>query len=211
MQRSALPAAIPGEIHDRGDYRLESPWTRTSIIGSRSARAGDREAFCELVRRYQGPLRGLVALSVTDRHDVLEIVQDAFVDAWRGLSTFDLGRPFGPWLRTICRNRVARHFRDRARQHPALALVDEALAQPAGEVADAPGHGEERLAALRCCLEQLGEDQRRLLQLRFDQGWAVKRIAEDWGRQANAISMMLYRLKADLMACAERRVQAARS
>ena len=94
----------------------------------RQAQAGDRDAFALLVRQYQSGLRGLVALSIPNRDDVHDLVQEAFVDAWRGLDGFDPTCPFGPWLRTICRNRVRKFLRDRLPQRRReQALVDEAL------------------------------------------------------------------------------------
>src|SRR5690606_34121353 len=82
----------------------------------RLAKEGDREAFAGLVRLHQERLRGLVALSIPGRDDVHDLVQEAFVDAWKGLDGFDASCPFGPWLRAICRNRVRKFLRDRLPQ-----------------------------------------------------------------------------------------------
>ena len=49
-----------------------------------AAKGGDREAFSGLVRLHQARLRALVALSLSERDDVLDVVQESFVDAWRG-------------------------------------------------------------------------------------------------------------------------------
>jgi RNA polymerase sigma-70 factor len=175
------------------------------------AQNGDREAFSALVRLHQARLRGLVALTVSDRDAALDIVQDAFVDAWRGLGTFDRARGFEPWLRTICRNRVARYFRERARERPALGIVDEALAASAAADSDHASLAEERMRALRSCIEALGEPRREILRLRFAEGEQVKRIAALAGKSANAISMLLLRMKSELSACADRRLQERRS
>lgn len=162
-----------------------------------AAVAGDQEAFAGLVRLHQARLRGMVALSLSERDDVLEVVQESFVDAWRALDRFDQTREFGPWLRTICRNRTLKFLRDRLpRRRRELALVDEALiAAPASEATD------ERLVALRRCLEQLDADHRRLLQQRFAEGAAVQDLALALGRSPNAVSMILLRLKGVLMRC----------
>lgn len=163
----------------------------------RAAVAGDQEAFAGLVRRHQARLRGLVALSLSERDDVLEVVQESFVDAWRALERFDQSREFGPWLRTICRNRTLKFLRDRLpRRRRELALVDEALlAAPAVEPAD------DRLTALRRCLEQLDAAHRRLLEQRFSAGVAVQDLAVALGKSPNAVSMILLRLKQVLHRC----------
>ncbi len=164
----------------------------------RAAVAGDQEAFAGLVRLHQARLRGLVALSLSDRDDVLEVVQESFVDAWRGLDRFDQAREFGPWLRTICRNRTLKFLRDRLPQRRReLALVDEALiALPAAEEPAI-----DRLAALRHCLERLAAPQRRLLEQRYGDGVAVQELADALGKSPNAVSMILLRLKDALHRC----------
>lgn len=163
----------------------------------RAAVAGDQEAFTGLVRLHQARLRGLVALSLSDRDDVLEVVQESFVDAWRVLERFDQAREFGPWLRTICRNRTLKFLRDRLpRRRRELALVDEALL-----AAPDPEPVNDRLAALRHCLEQLDADHRRLLEQRFAEGAAVQDLAVALGKSPNAVSMILLRLKGVLLRC----------
>ena len=164
-----------------------------------AAKGGDREAFAELVRMHQARLRAMAALTVVDRHDVLDIVQESFFDAWRGLSGFEQDRDFGPWLRTICRNRVLKHLRDRLpRRRRELALVDEALLEVPP---DDEGAGEDHLAILRRCLAAIDPAHRRLLEQRYHDGTAVAELAAGLGKSPNALSMMLIRLKAALQRC----------
>lgn len=173
----------------------------------RAAQAGDRQAFAALVGAHQARLRALVALSISDRDDILDVVQETFVDAWRGLPGFEAGREFGPWLRTICRNRVRQFLRQRIpRRRRELAVVDAALL--AAPLADdtAP---DERIAALRACIEGLDPAHRGMLERRYLDGVAVQRIAADLGRSPNAVSMVLLRLKDALLRCMERRPELA--
>lgn len=163
-----------------------------------AAIAGDREAFSGLVRLHQARLRAMVALSLSERDDVLDVVQESFVDAWRGLDRFDQTCEFGPWLRTICRNRTLKFLRDRLpKRRRELALVDELViaAVPVDDVADG------RLAALRRCLEQLDGEHRRLLEQRFAESVAVQDLALALGKSPNAVSMILLRLKSVLQRC----------
>lgn len=166
-----------------------------------AAATGDREAFSELVRLHQARLRALAALSIADRDDVLDIVQESFVDAWRGLPGFAQEREFGPWLRAICRNRVLKHLRARIpRRRRELALVDEALLEAPPADDERP---EDRLAALRRCLDGLDAGHRRLLERRYHDGRAVADLAGELGKTPNAVSMILLRIKAALQRCVE--------
>ena len=76
----------------------------------RRAQQGDRGAFGELVRLHQARLRAFAARFVPRSEDVFDLVQDAFVSAYRALGTFDPALELGPWLRTICRNRIRNQY-----------------------------------------------------------------------------------------------------
>jgi len=53
-----------------------------------------------------------------------DIVQDAFVAAWKNLGTFDVTRDFGSWMRGIVRNKWRESLRKNSRQ---IALDEETL------------------------------------------------------------------------------------
>lgn len=176
------------------------------ITAARAAQAGDRDAFAWLVARYQAELRAIVASAVADRDDRLDVVQESFVDAWRGLPGFDPDRPFGPWLRTVCRNRVRQFLRQRIpRRRRELAVVDAAILAAPGPEDAAPG---ERIAQLKRCIEGLAPEQRSLLQRRYVANEPVQHIAATVSKTPNSVSMVLLRLKEALLRCMERRQEA---
>jgi RNA polymerase sigma-70 factor (ECF subfamily) len=174
-------------------------------------RAGNREAFGDLVRLHQARLRGFVAHYVENSHDVYDIVQDAFLDAFRNLHSFDLQREFYPWLRAICRNRMLNFLRARRLRRGAAAVVDEALAGAAAAAPDEPADTVDRIAALKQCIEQLAPSQRDVLGLRYADGVAVKDLASRLQRSAASVSMQLHRLRSILLECVNRRLGLAQS
>ncbi len=82
----------------------------------RLAQGGDTQAFGVLAERYGKSLISYTRAKVRSWADAQDIVQDTLIDALKGLGGFDLERPFRPWLRAICRNRLSRHYRTQARQ-----------------------------------------------------------------------------------------------
>ena len=66
-------------------------------------RAGDRDAYAELVRRH-APVAVRTAQLLGAGADAEDVVQDAFVKAYAGLSRFRAGEPFRPWLLRIVAN-----------------------------------------------------------------------------------------------------------
>jgi RNA polymerase sigma-70 factor, ECF subfamily len=65
---------------------------------------GDQWAFAELVRRYQGAVRGTVHRSLGNSSENEDAVQEIFLRAFTALHKFDLKYPFGPWILRIATN-----------------------------------------------------------------------------------------------------------
>src|SRR5688572_30561342 len=65
------------------------------------ARAGNRDADGELIRRYQRSICGLACLLVCDRFEAEDLTQEAFRRAWLNLDRLRHPPKFAPWLRRI--------------------------------------------------------------------------------------------------------------
>ncbi|HLK65834.1 MAG TPA: sigma-70 family RNA polymerase sigma factor [Bryobacteraceae bacterium] len=64
-------------------------------------RAGNRDAYGELIRRYQRSIWGLACVLVHDPFEAEDITQEAFLRAWRNLDLLSDSAKFGAWLRRI--------------------------------------------------------------------------------------------------------------
>jgi RNA polymerase sigma factor (sigma-70 family) len=74
----------------------------------------DPNAFCELVRRYQSPVRGfLVRMTQGDSHLADDLAQETFLKAWQKLRSFRGEARFSTWLFGIAVN----EFRNACRRH----------------------------------------------------------------------------------------------
>ena len=81
----------------------------------------DHNAFGELVRRYQSPVRAFLArMTRGDSHLADDLAQETFLKAWQKLYTFRGGSRFSTWLFGIAFN----EFRGAARKRKELALDD---------------------------------------------------------------------------------------
>lgn len=86
--------------------------------------AGRREAFDALVERYQRRATAVANRLVGNLHDALEVVQEAFIRAYRNIGTLEEPARFGPWLLRIVTNLALNHRRDRAVGGPRVSLSD---------------------------------------------------------------------------------------
>ena len=188
------------EISSAAGYSIVADMNDSDLL--RQAQSGDLRAFTRLIDQHEAALRGIVAFYVAEPEAVLDILQDALLDAWQHIDRVDPTRPFGPWLRTLCRNRARKYLRTQSRT-PAQSMVDVALLAAEPTVIDRRGD------ALAACLESLDDGRRQLLEDRFVTGARIQDLAERSGKSANAISMQLLRVKDLLRGCIERRMEEA--
>jgi RNA polymerase sigma-70 factor (ECF subfamily) len=142
------------------------------------ARGGQVEAFGGLVMRHQRRAMRVAYGLLGNLHDALEICQDAFVRAYRNISTLADVTRFEPWLLRIITNLSLNRRRSRRNQAaPAAEAAWDALAEKrGGPSACVPGA---RLAAaelaerIRQSLKELPDRQRAALVL-----YSVERLPQ---------------------------------
>lgn len=150
--------------------------------------AGDRGALLALYDRVAGTLL-VVALRVTgNRPEAEEVVQDAFMRAWREAGSFDRTRGSAlAWLITLTRNRsidLVRSRRRRALHEDEAADAEPREASPTPELALVDA---ERAAAVRLALETLRPEQRAVLDLAYFAGLSHSEIAEKLGQPLGTV------------------------
>ncbi len=165
---------------------------------------GHSDAFDILVRRYQARMRATVAHYIASQEDVFDIVQEAFLEAFRGISAFDAARQFAPWLHTICRRRMVDFLRRRKVRYQVIQVLIDQGAQQDTVI----GSGQhdirlERLQALKHCFGKLNRRGQDLIHLRYRANLAVKEIAHRFGRTETSISSRLYRIRETLARCVQ--------
>jgi RNA polymerase sigma-70 factor (ECF subfamily) len=94
----------------------------------RRVRAGDSSAFDALVAAYMRPAYQMAYRVVGHREDAEDLLQESFLAAYQYLDSFDVERPFGPWLNRIVLNRGAnlRRSRTRRQTEPEIDAVSTA-------------------------------------------------------------------------------------
>jgi len=95
------------------------------------ARAGDGEAFRELVEPYRGELQAHCYRILGSVQDAEDVLQEALLAAWRSIGQFD-GRSLRAWLYRIATNRCLNYLRDESRRprSAGLAGLGPGMTQP---------------------------------------------------------------------------------
>jgi RNA polymerase sigma factor (sigma-70 family) len=146
------------------------------------AQRGDGSAYEELVHAYQGIAFRTAYLIAGGAAEAEDAAQDAFVKAWRALGRFRPGAPFKPWLLRIVANEARNRRRSAGRQaHLALRAGAET---PSGDAAPSPEAallGSERRERLLAAVNELPEEQRVVISLRYFVELSEEETAEALG------------------------------
>lgn len=130
---------------------------------------GEPDAFRYFVERYQRQAVGHAAAILGNREDALDASQEAFIDAFRNIGTFDNARPFYPWFYVLLRNRC---FKMVARRREMESLEDTVILSPQASV-----NAEERLT-LEKALLSLTDELREIVTLKYFDGLSYDELAE---------------------------------
>lgn len=147
-----------------------------------SARAGDREAFGELYRRFSRAVHGVLITRVPPQ-DADDLVQEVFLHAWPRLAELREPEAFGSWICTVARRRAIDHHR-RARPSTELTDVHATRERP-----DVTAEASAALAAIRA----LPEAYRETLALRLVEGLSGPEIAAATGLTPDSVRVNLHR------------------
>jgi RNA polymerase sigma-70 factor (ECF subfamily) len=151
----------------------------------RRAQKGDRWAFEQLVDRHQHRLFTLATRLLGSPEEGADAVQEAFIRAWLGLSSFRHGARFSTWLYRICLNAV----HDQRTKRP-TAPLDE-VAEPADPRDEFAVH--ELSGALQQALAALEEEYRSAVVLYDVLGCSYAEIGELTGVAEGTVKSRIFR------------------
>ena len=150
------------------------------------ARAGDRDAFRELVERYQRKIAALALGMLRSREDALDIVQETFTKAYQSLDRFKGDAAFYTWVYRIAYNLCVDQQR-RAAKEPLLTLDADEDARPARPLAADDLHPDQPFARardaeiarrVREAIRDLTPDHRAVILLRELEGLSYAEISQ---------------------------------
>jgi len=161
-------------------------------------RAGDAQAFEELVASHQHRVFGVALRMLGSAAEAEEIAQEAFLRAHRSLPEFRGDAKLSTWLYAIvsrlCLNRLASGDRKAVRHGEEILLR---VADPRGGP-DAGAERGELEAALHRAIAELSEERRVVVILRDLEGLSYEDIAVALGIELGTVRSRLHRARLDL-------------
>lgn len=159
------------------------------------ALAGDRDAFCEIVSRYQNLLCSLAYSSVGDIKHSEDIAQEAFVEAWKKLDTLRDPEKLKSWLCAILRFKVSHYRRKEATQ--AVKNAEELAEQHAdmhdSEQMDDAAIAQQHQTLMWNALQNMDDIYREPLILFYREQQSVERVAAELDLSQDTVKQRLSR------------------
>ncbi|HJQ01411.1 MAG TPA: sigma-70 family RNA polymerase sigma factor [Jatrophihabitans sp.] len=159
----------------------------------RAVQEGDGEAFGKLYDHYVGSVFRFIYFRVNDRALAEDFTSETFLRALRRITTLNYqGRDVGAWFMTIARNIVFDHAKS-ARFRLELTtgeILESGATEEGPELAVLTNLTNARLLA---AVNELGDEQKECIVLRFLHGLSVAETAEVMGKNDGAIKALQHR------------------
>jgi RNA polymerase sigma-70 factor (ECF subfamily) len=158
----------------------------------RARRGGDaRQAFGELVTRYQTSVFNVCYRILHERTAAEDMAQESFMRAHERLNTFDEERPFGPWIRRVAANMCLNHL---SSQKP-VARLDEEREAAESEAPEVIQEAREQSEQIRNALASLPPHYRLVVELRHYQEMSYEEIAVELEIPLSDVKSHLFRAR----------------
>lgn len=167
---------------------MDAPTDRELIV---RARRGEVEAYGELVRRHQTNVFNVCYRILHERGEAEDMSQETFLRAHSRLDSFDVERPFGPWIRrvaaNVCLNRLESSKVD--------TELDEEWHAHESPRPEAAYEAKERSEQIRRALAALPPNYRVVIELRHYQEMTYDEIAVELGIPLSDVKSNLFRAR----------------
>ncbi len=163
--------------------------------------AGDKTAYGELVGRYQNRLQNTLLRLTGSAEEAEDVAQEAFVQAYLKLDSFQRTARFYTWLYRIAFNLAISKSRKKRPRVSLNTLQETGGVEPTSDAQprpDQPIVANERAQILHAAIAELAEDHRQVLVLREFDGCDYSQIAELLGVPIGTIRSRLFRARSQL-------------
>ncbi|MEX0741188.1 MAG: sigma-70 family RNA polymerase sigma factor [Phycisphaeraceae bacterium] len=161
------------------------------------------ETFVQELLNSQTRLHAFILSLLADRAAADDVLQETNMVLWRKAEEFKAGTRFTAWAMKVAHFQVLAYLRKRGRDRHCFDA--ETLDRLAHTVKERAGRFEHIRDALQDCIAGLSPVQRELLNRRYYLEQSLRTISDQTGRPAGSIAQTLYRVRAVLLRCIDRR------
>lgn len=158
-------------------------------------------AFVHLIAEHQSELRAFVTSLMPGSHEIDDVIQEANKVVWEKRGEFEIGSNFKAWMFSVAKFQIRAAWRDQKRKKEwsvpesvLTKMIEETIAS--SDHNDLPDHD-----ILHECLQRLRPQDRSLILRRYFDGWRVKKVAFEAGRNADSVKVSLRRIRSLIGLC----------
>ena len=171
--------------------------------------------FISLLTEHQTPLRAFIISLAPGCPDIDDILQNTNIMLWEKMAMFKEGSNFKAWAFAIARNCTLEHLRANKRNN-ADTLNEDVIflvSQTWESLSENPNTSAQpentRLQALDQCMASLPQNQRKIIQARYNKGTNLEMLGAQIGRTAESLRVTLHRIRIKLRECVRLRLTSA--
>lgn len=160
--------------------------------------AGNEDALAVLIKRHQTKIYAFIYSKIQDRDVCDDVFQDTFIKVIKTLksNSYNEQGKFLPWVMRIAHNLVIDHFR-KTKKMPMLRDTEDfsifSILSDHSDSIESQFINDQVKVDLHKLMEQLPEDQKQVLKMRYFQDLSFKEISEETGVSINtALGRMRY-------------------
>jgi RNA polymerase sigma-70 factor (ECF subfamily) len=164
------------------------------------ARKGDGDAYGKLVSDNQDRIYASVLRHVRDEHKAMDITQEAFIQAFRAIDTYEDRARFSTWLYRIAMNLITSHYRHEGAQKRGgskkeTSLNIEGMPEPGADqrTPDDMVAAEDIGVLVRAAIDELEDEYRDVVVMRDLQGLSYEEVAETLNIAPGTVRSRLHR------------------
>jgi RNA polymerase sigma-70 factor (ECF subfamily) len=182
-----------------------------------SCQGGDVDAFEVLVKKHQRRMLNIAYRIVGNYDEACEVVQDAFISAYKNIKGFKGEAKFATWLYTIVINCSRNRLKQlRTRRHREGCSIDDSIMTPDGEIPGDPPSSEpsplDRLEEsdiqqkVQGCINALDAEFKEVLILRDIQGFSYEEISSMLKVPEGTVKSRLFRAREGVKDCLKKAI-----
>jgi len=157
----------------------DSPLEKTDEDITRQVQNGDKEAFGELVVRYEAKMIRYGRKFLFGYEDTEDAVQEVFIKTYRNIQSFDATKKFSSWIYRIAHNEFINTIKKKGKEPLPFFDADTLFPHPVSpEKSDRQTHLREAKEMVEACLGKLPPKYREILVLYYLEELSYKEIAD---------------------------------
>ncbi len=160
------------------------------------------QLFFQLYTKNQSHIYSYILMLISRINEADDILQEVASSMWEHFDDYKIGTDFASWGVRIARNKVIDYIRKSKSNR--VRYSEETIRLISDYQAKRKNRKDQRISALENCVSKLSINDKRLIQLKYNQKITTKALSERIGRSVNGLYKALSRIHYILYRCIQK-------